>query len=87
MIKPTIHLNGTPADILIEGYTEAYVKAQELLDAFSRIEFNARDYYVQSPEAFEEARKEFTERYMQVKQIGLEMLTIIEHIQDTRGNR
>lgn len=82
MKTPTIHLNGTPADRLLEQYTTAYVKAQELLDALGQIDFNARDYYVQEPGAFEVAREESVARYQAVKQIRSEMQDFILAIQE-----
>jgi hypothetical protein len=56
MILPSVHLNGTGRTMLLDGYKEAYEKLQEFKDSFHTIEFNARDYYVQSPTAFSEAR-------------------------------
>lgn len=55
---PTIHLNGTGRKMLSEGYQAAYVKLQETIRAFHKIEFNARDYYVQPAGAWETARTE-----------------------------
>lgn len=55
---PTIHLNGTSRQMLLDGYTEAYRKLIEFRDSFNSIEFNARDYYVQGPDAFTKAREE-----------------------------
>lgn len=53
---PTVHLNGTSRQMLLDGYTEAYRKLIEFRDVFNKIEFNARDYYVQSDTAFAQAR-------------------------------
>lgn len=53
---PTVHLNGTSREMLLDGYTEAYRKLIEFRDIFSKIEFNARDYYVQGPDAYYKAR-------------------------------
>lgn len=55
---PTIHLNGTGRQTLLDDYSAAYHKLIEFRDAFRSIEFNARDYYVQSNTAFAEARQE-----------------------------
>lgn len=55
---PTVHLNGTSRKMLADGYHEAHRKALDLLEAFGSIEHNARDYYVQSPNAYSKSRAE-----------------------------
>ena len=55
---PTIHLNGTGRKMLTEGYQSAYVAVQAAIRAFNEIEFNARDYYVQSDGAWSAASTE-----------------------------
>lgn len=55
---PSIHLNGTGRKTLAEGYQRAYVAVQDAITAFNEIEFNARDYYVQSDGAWPKARTE-----------------------------
>jgi hypothetical protein len=83
MMTPTIHLNGTPADRLVEQYTDAFAKAQELLIALANIEFNARDYYINpDPNAFEQARQESSTRFVAVKTVRDEMQDFIVAIQD-----
>lgn len=55
---PTIHLNGTSREMLLEGYDAAYRKLLKFRHAFREIEFNARDYYVGEPDAWNNACKE-----------------------------
>lgn len=55
---PTVHLNGTSRQMLFDDYNDAYKKLIEFRDSFHSIEFNARDYYVQSNTAFSAARAE-----------------------------
>jgi hypothetical protein len=55
---PTIHLNGTSREMLLEGYDAAYRKLLKFRRAFREIEFNARDYYVAEPDAWSEACQE-----------------------------
>lgn len=71
---PSIHLNGTSRQMLASGYHEAYRKLIEFRDAFASIEFNARDYYVQGPEAFSQAR---ADRDTQFHRIG-ELMNYLE---------
>lgn len=55
---PTVHSNGTSRSDLFEGYLEALRKVRDLTEAVQKIEFNARDYYVQGPTAFQTAQDE-----------------------------
>jgi len=52
---PTVHLNGTSHKMLSRGYEEAYFALKAFAKAFGFVEFNARDYYPQGPEAWTEA--------------------------------
>ena len=44
---PTIHLNGTPRDRLLEGNTRILGAITDLNEAIQSCEFHGRDYYVQ----------------------------------------
>jgi hypothetical protein len=61
---PTIHLNGTSAKSLWEGYEAAYDAIRVAREAMGKIEFNARDYYVQDAGAWEKARDHRSEQLM-----------------------
>lgn len=74
---PTIHLNGTSRDALLEEYNEAYKKLIEFKEAFRAITLNARDYYVQSNTAFYSAR---TERDLMEHRIGALMQYLEAHL-------
>jgi len=74
---PTVHLNGTSRKRLTDDYQAAYEKLIEFRDSFRSIEFNARDYYVQSNIAFSEAR---TERDIMEHKIGSLMQYLEAHI-------
>jgi hypothetical protein len=52
---PTVHLNGTSYKDLYAGYEAAYEAVRAAQEALGNIEFNSRDYYVQSPEAWSKA--------------------------------
>ena len=77
LVLPTVHLNGTGRKTLTEGYLSAYSKLIEFRDAFRSIEFNARDYYVQSNTAFAEAR---TDRDVMEHKIGSLMQYLEAHL-------
>ena len=44
---PTIHLNGTPRDRLLEGNPRILGAINDLKEAIQSCEFHGRDYYVQ----------------------------------------
>lgn len=66
MTPPTVHLNGSSADTLLEGYEAAAESLGAALEALAGAAPNARDYYVQGPSAFEEARREHVARLEKV---------------------
>jgi len=55
---PSIHLNGTSRVTLLDGYLHAYQLLCQASDALNSVEFNARDYYVQGPDAWSRATTE-----------------------------
>lgn len=55
---PTVHMNGTGYKTLSEDYEQADDAFRDFIKAFGKIEFNARDYYVQNPRAYAKARDE-----------------------------
>ena len=71
---PTVHLGGTSHKMLTQDYEDAYFAFKTFTKAFGHIEFNARDYFVQGPEAWMAALKARTE-------INLKILHISEYIQ------
>lgn len=74
---PSIHLNGTSREMLREDYMKAYDALIEFRDALQSIEFNARDYYVQGPDAFTRAR---AERDTQFQRTGELMAYLEAHL-------
>lgn len=56
MKLPTIHSNGSGKNALLRDYMNARSKLRDALREFEAIEFNARDYYPQGPDAFTVAR-------------------------------
>jgi hypothetical protein len=66
---PTIHMNGTGATMLVDGYEAASSALQAFQDAFDRVEFNARDYYVQGPDAWSQALDEREAVFSKIREI------------------
>jgi len=66
---PTVHSNGTCHRELWEGYEAAYDAVRAAQDALRKVEFNARDYYVQGNEAYGKARDHRTEQFIKLVDI------------------
>ena len=77
---PTLHLNGTSRDSLLDPLGEVIGNITTAINSMSLIAPNARDYYVQLPGAFEAARSEHCDRVRrlievrdEIEQIWLEI--------------
>ena len=77
MTLPLIHLNGTGKQTLAEGYDNAARKLREFINAWEGVEFNARDYYPQGPEAW-------TEAIAQREAMNAKICEVLEYITDHR---
>jgi len=55
---PTVHLNGTGFANLRDGYAAACDAIDKAMDALANAELNGRDFYVQGPAAYSQARAE-----------------------------
>lgn len=69
VVFPTIHLNGNEGRKLGNQYWDAVKALDRLRDSFSDIEFHARDYYVQSDQAFKTAQLQRQEIFNQINAI------------------
>ena len=87
MTLPTIHINGTSPEMLVEGYLEARRAVEAAKDAINKIEFNARDYYTQGGRAWDEAVKEHRARLNALQQVSEELLELAAHCQDAADER
>jgi len=82
MILPAIHSNGTSAKCLTEGYSEARVAVQAAIEQLSKVEFNARDYYVQGPDAWRIALAERTALFEKLRAVSADLYAHEEHCCD-----
>lgn len=73
MITPTIHLNGTSGEALLDQVTTAAQAAQELLRALFAASPNGRDYYPQGPDALRQAETEYRSRVARVQSVLTEL--------------
>jgi hypothetical protein len=79
---PTIHLNGTSAKDLWVGYEAAYDTVRAAQEALGKIEFNARDYYVQDADAFTKARDHRNEQFIKLVDIEEYLLQHLLSLRD-----
>ena len=79
-ILPTVHLNGTGLKTLKESYDRVDDALYELQQAWGEVEFNARDYYPQGPEAWDQATKERGQHSKALLDLGVYLTAIREHL-------
>jgi hypothetical protein len=83
MILPTIHLNGSSKESLLDQLADAHLALIMAENTLSNCAPNARDYYPQGEDAFEAARQEFgnlTERLHGVRMEVLERFLAIDQL-------
>jgi hypothetical protein len=82
MIFPTIHLNGTSKQQLLDDYCDVSHALNAAMEKMIENGPNGRDYYPQGDQAFQQAVKEHHDRIEQIHRVRLEIETIAEHIAD-----
>jgi hypothetical protein len=86
MRKPTIHLNGTDAQSLFEGYRTAHEAVKAAQRALAQCAPNGRDYYGQPsppPVPFNEAMAEHRARMAALETIERDLETLGLHVMDS----
>ncbi len=81
MLIPTVHLNGTSGEDLLDQYGSAVEAVREAIDAVCDTGPNARDYYVQGADAALAAQREHETRVKALKTVRDELVAIMEGIQ------
>lgn len=87
MTLPTIHLNGTSVESLLEDNDKAYRALDLALSAMRQSAPNGRDYYPQSPSAINSAIDEHQERMRKVYEVMKELETMGEHLATEQEKR
>ena len=87
LTKPTVHMNGTGADELIEGFVECYRALGEAMAAIAKHGPHGRDYYPQGDAALNSALREHRERLQQLDTMRADFLALAEHVQDVCPKR
>jgi hypothetical protein len=82
MLVPTVHSNGTAGEVLLDQHTAAAQAVQKAIDAVCDAGPNARDYYVQGPDASLAAQRAHEARVKALKIVRDDLAAIAEGIQD-----
>ncbi len=75
---PTVHLNGTSREALLEGLCEAVHALHEAGSAMAKASPNMRDYYINGADAFIVAQDQHTARMDKIREVITELQTIAE---------
>lgn len=78
MRKPTIHLNGTSREALLEGYVTAISAVNDAMAKLAAAAPNGRDYYPQGTGALTEAQQEHEARAAKLRSVAAELQEIAE---------
>ena len=83
MMLPTIHLNGTSRQDLVDALREAGNRLHDAQGALARTAPNGRDYYPQGVEAIAHAQAEHTLRMHKLQSVIDEILQIYAALIDS----
>lgn len=84
---PSIHLNGSSAERLLEEYLNAAEAIRNAQAALAKTAPNARDYYPQGAGAFDKADDEHTARLQRMQDTLNEIEALALHVADRRDER
>ena len=79
---PTVHLNGSSKDDLINQYLSAAQAVFAAMESVDKAAPNARDYYPAGDHAFKEAAAEHRERAQALRRVYDELMAITEYLSD-----
>lgn len=82
MKLPTIHLNGTSSEELVQQACDAANAISVALTALSQAWPNGRDYYPQGNTALREAEAEWESRRQRLQSVYNELMEFVTSIQD-----
>ena len=87
LVTPTLHLNGSSADVLKDQFIEAARALRRALEAMVNAAPNDRDYYITVDNTGTQARREHEARCAGVKAVLLEYEEILEGLQEQIDQR
>ena len=82
MTKPTIHLNGTAARDLAQGYCDAMCAVNDAAAKVAEAGPNARDYYPQGQPAIDAAMAQHRDRLDRLRAVAAELEELATHCAD-----
>lgn len=80
MMVPTIHLNGTSKERLLDALEEAYAAIHTAIEKLGETAPNGRDYYPQGPDALFKAQEEHFARMQKLEDVRRELQELAEAI-------
>jgi hypothetical protein len=87
MIFPTLHMNGTSKNQLLDDYCDIGHALNAAMEKMIQNGPNGRDYYPQGDQAFSVARQEHMDRIAKIHAVKAEIDQIAEYIADAEGGR
>jgi len=81
MKVPTIHLNGTSIHTFRTDLSAVHTALRVALDDLAKAAPHGRDYYVQGPDAYTEARKEHDDRVARLSSVRDEIMALWKAIE------
>lgn len=82
---PTVHLNGTSRAELEDQIREAHGAVSNAIEKLQDAAPNARDYYVNGPDAYPKARREHEARMHKLADVAHELLAIFAKLDEQAG--
>lgn len=83
MMMPTVHMNGTGKETLLNDHVDAMAAIRGAMEALRKAAPNARDYYVQGDDAYTKAREEYSARQQKLADVLDELEVIASHLADS----
>ena len=80
MIYPTIHINGTGSETLLDDYRTAVFAVRTAIDAMRYVSPNGRDYYPQGDRVIESASKDHWLRVERLQSVLAELEALAAHV-------
>ena len=80
MMTPTLHINGTSRDELLDQLSVAGGKVMDAIEALTAAAPNGRDYYPQGPSALSRAQSEHDARIARLNTVLVELTDMAEAV-------
>jgi len=84
LVHPTIHMNGSSRDALMDGYLNARAMLLAAMGALEESHPNGRDYYPQGPDAVQDAMRQHRDRVMRLQAIIVEVEALALILSESR---